>query len=273
MKLECEIKNRYTRGFTVGKPLVDIKPIGYGGAFATHEGHSSFLVSDMVSKKNLLIDCGSLVYRKLRETFLSDQIDAVYITHTHEDHIGSLSSLIYENWFVHKRKLAIFCHNNVRHILTKYLITVCNHDYNQFDMPPYREELLENLFPSFSLSDFNTTSFHFPDFPTAGLILDIKNKEEVFKVVFSGDLGVPVWDVIGEKGDLIFQDAGTYKFTEGHHLAVPHAYYEDCDRENVYLYHHFKEEVDVINKNCNHARSISDMIKEGDSFQIQIKEK
>ena len=272
MKLECEIKNRHNRGVTVGKPLVDIKPIGYGGAFATHEGHSSFLVSDMVSKKNLLIDCGSLIYKRLRETFLSDQIDAIYITHTHEDHIGSLSSLIYENWFVHKRKLVIFCHDNVRCKLTEYLITVCNHEYNQFDMPYYREEVLENLFPSFSLSDFNTTSFHFPNFPTAGLMLDVKSKGEVFKVVFSGDLGVPVWDVIGEKGDLIFQDAGTYKFTEDHHLAVPHAYYEDCDRENVYLYHHFKDEADVINKNCNHARSISDMIKEGDSFQIQIKE-
>lgn len=247
-----------------------ITPLGYGGAFATVEGNSSFLVKDMVSQKNILIDCGSLVYKELRDRELTDKIDWVYITHTHEDHIGSLSTLIYENWYIHKKRLKILCHPDVRHQLTAYLVTVCNHDYEHFELEYYWQDNFSKDFPSLKLEDFRTTNLHFPNLPTSGLKITILDQ---FEVVFSGDLGVSVADyldfdktLLKEGKAVIFQDAGSYKFTKETHEVIPHAFYQDCDNPNTFIYHHFENEVDIINKGLENAKSISSLFKERKSL-------
>ena len=176
------------------KNVASVTPIGYGGAFSVNEGNSSFVIRDHATENNLLVDCGSLVYKNLRERGLTNQIDWVYITHTHEDHIGSLSTLIYENWYVHKKKLKLLCHPAVRTQLTAYLVTVCNHDYEQFDMDYFWEEDFAEDFPSFQLEHFNTTDLHFPKLPTSGFSLTLLETD--FKVVFSGDLGLSVTEFL-----------------------------------------------------------------------------
>jgi len=262
--------SRYANNFML------ITPLGYGGAFSTVEGNSSFLVRDLKSKKNLLVDCGSLVYRELRERGLTDLIDWVYITHTHEDHIGSLSTLIYENWFIHKKKLKLLCHPAISHQLTTYLITVCNHEYEQFQLDHYWEEDFSKDFPSLQLDHFNTTDLHFPKLPTSGFILTLLETD--FKVVFSGDLGVDVTEfleldkkLLEKKEMVIFQDAGTYQFTEETHKVIPHAYYLDCDNPSTFIYHHFENEVPKMKENLKHAESIADMVKEKKSLLFHYK--
>ena len=69
-----------------------IKFVGTGGAFDTRLTNSSAIVFHQ--KRHLLIDCGHSVFPRLVETGAINLIDGVLITHLHDDHVGSLSSLI-----------------------------------------------------------------------------------------------------------------------------------------------------------------------------------
>lgn len=77
---------------------VPIRFIGAGGAHEIHLGNSAALLS--WAGKTFLIDCGFTVYPRLVQRNLVDQIDAVLITHLHDDHIGSLSALLYHRHFL-----------------------------------------------------------------------------------------------------------------------------------------------------------------------------
>ena len=258
--------------------ILEIHSIGYGNSFSTGEGNSSFFIVDSKSKKTLLLDCGSLVYKSLREKELSNKIDWIFITHTHEDHIGSLSTLIYENFFIHNRKLKIVCNSNIFYDVNNYLKRVCHHKDEQYEICVpntsllFEEEFIKD-FPSFNLNTFITTGKHFPDLPSSGLSLKLKDID--FEVVFSGDLGVSVVDELEldksslEQGKfLVFQDAGTFKFPDTH-LIPPHAYFENCDHPNSFLYHHMEHEVDIINNTCRLAKSIGTAANNNQHFVIK----
>ena len=69
--------------------------LGLGSAFNTDLGNTSAYIKKNTSL--LLIDCGSTVFSKLHRIGLLDGVSDIYviITHTHADHIGSLSDLIF----------------------------------------------------------------------------------------------------------------------------------------------------------------------------------
>ena len=74
---------------------MELKFLGKGAAFYPVLGNTS---AYFIYDKNLfLIDCGESVFKKVYEKDLFSEIDNLYvfITHTHSDHIGSLSSLIF----------------------------------------------------------------------------------------------------------------------------------------------------------------------------------
>ena len=73
-----------------------IKILGSGSAFDIEKTNSSFLVDDK------LVDWGYNVFTKLRKENID--VDKVFITHTHFDHIGSLETLAYYNFFIRKIK-------------------------------------------------------------------------------------------------------------------------------------------------------------------------
>lgn len=82
---------------------LQIKQIGNGGAFNFKETNSSFLIKS--DKTTMLFDCGHNVYHKLRalhelNEFNLKDLKAVYISHFDDDHIGSLKTLIYYQYFV-----------------------------------------------------------------------------------------------------------------------------------------------------------------------------
>lgn len=83
-----------------------IQFIGTGGAFDVEYGNSAAILT--VSGQNILIDCGHSVFPELVKSGLADTIDAVILTHLHDDHAGSLSSLIlYHQIVLNKGKVKI----------------------------------------------------------------------------------------------------------------------------------------------------------------------
>jgi len=79
------------------------RQLGNSSAFNTKMTNSSFLVEE--GGKQLLVDCGYNVFTELKrleelgELDLS-KIDNIFITHTDDDHIGSLKAFLYYRYFV-----------------------------------------------------------------------------------------------------------------------------------------------------------------------------
>lgn len=94
--------------------------LGVGAAMAP----TSMWQSNMVLEKNgrrLLIDAGGDVRHSLKEQFpgihpgnISTEIDAIYISHLHADHIGGLEGIALCSYFVppHRRPL-LFCNDRL----------------------------------------------------------------------------------------------------------------------------------------------------------------
>lgn len=77
-----------------------LKFLGRGCSFLPKEGNTSAYYK--IDNRLLLIDCGELVFSKIMDINLLDNIKEVniLITHMHSDHIGSLSNLIYYLYYI-----------------------------------------------------------------------------------------------------------------------------------------------------------------------------
>jgi ribonuclease BN (tRNA processing enzyme) len=81
-----------------------IKFLGVGGAFAPiSKGNSNMLITS--NGKHMLIDCGGSVQYTLKDEFKVDprDIDALWISHLHADHIGSLEWFAFYRHFMPKK--------------------------------------------------------------------------------------------------------------------------------------------------------------------------
>jgi ribonuclease BN (tRNA processing enzyme) len=78
--------------------MTTIYALGTGSAFTMKGYQTNFLISR--NGKNLLIDCGSDVRFSLaKAAFSYKDIDAVYISHAHADHVGGLEFLGFCTYF------------------------------------------------------------------------------------------------------------------------------------------------------------------------------
>ncbi len=90
---------------------MEIKPLGVGSAFSGFsgepKGNTCFILS--AAGKKYLIDVPKDLFAYFRAAGEDvRQIDGVFLTHIHEDHFGDLGSLLFEKYFVEKKKLDIY---------------------------------------------------------------------------------------------------------------------------------------------------------------------
>ena len=86
-----------------------IEVIGVGGAFSHELGNASVLVWDNLLQSAVLFDCGYTIFSDLRKKETKEKrniisnIDSVFISHLHDDHYGSLGTLLeYRFWALGK---------------------------------------------------------------------------------------------------------------------------------------------------------------------------
>ncbi|HEY9070435.1 MAG TPA: MBL fold metallo-hydrolase [Candidatus Ozemobacteraceae bacterium] len=84
--------------------MFSIRFIGVGSAFTTREYYQSNALIIAPSGRKLLIDCGSQAQFALEELGINNgnvgsEIDGVYISHLHADHVGSLEWLALVTYF------------------------------------------------------------------------------------------------------------------------------------------------------------------------------
>lgn len=83
--------------------MLKITSLGHGGAFAgINKGNTSFLIE--IDDKKLLFDCGTLTPYILRDEMGINfhEIDAVYISHSHADHVGGLPLFLQSRYWIPK---------------------------------------------------------------------------------------------------------------------------------------------------------------------------
>lgn len=78
-----------------------LKFIGSGSAFNTKLGNNSAFYKH--GKEMILIDCGSNIFQRIKESNLLEGIEKIHvlITHTHADHVGSLADLVLYTYYSH----------------------------------------------------------------------------------------------------------------------------------------------------------------------------
>ena len=101
------------------KPLMEINFLGTGGAFNPEEGNSCVLLRTQFG--DVLIDCGSTTYADLKKRIFLPNVKYVFITHFHEDHIGSLSTLLFDRYTIDEEVVNIECIKGVAKPVKTYL--------------------------------------------------------------------------------------------------------------------------------------------------------
>ena len=90
--------------------------LGSGSAFTNPKNgnYQSNMILESPDKKRLLIDCGTQVHQALDDQGLSIlDINAIYISHLHSDHIGGLEETAFKTYFS-KKRLQLFCDAKTR---------------------------------------------------------------------------------------------------------------------------------------------------------------
>jgi len=90
-----------------------IIPIGVGSAFSMKNFQTNLIIEN--NNKNLLVDAGSDIRFSLKEQGKSyKDIDALYVTHLHADHIGGVEYLAFCSYFdPSKDKIKLYGHKDV----------------------------------------------------------------------------------------------------------------------------------------------------------------
>lgn len=215
----------------------EIKFLGTGGAFDIAQGNSAAIVN--WQGKKILLDCGYTVYTRLRELNLVDALDYVLITHLHDDHVGSLSTLLYHRHFITNNPLTLLYPDDAfRDVLCKYLAYPMQNAENYCTL-----EVLASL----AGTDYvDTYGLHVPEMYTYAYLFG----EGEDGIVFSGDLGdgnflFKYLDQMPDCPTTVFHDT-CFRNTRAHaHYSVVQTH---LDKYKIYGYHHNPAENPADNK-------------------------
>lgn len=231
--------------------------LGVGSAFTTAEYYQSNLLLTAASGKKMLIDCGSDARLALTEWALSNEgvrpdIDAVYISHLHSDHIGGLEWLAFKSYFTpntQRPKLFLvkdFSKNIWNHALRAGLeciedkIMTLSDYFEPIEVSPGSPFQWENI----RLTPFKTLHVRNSVRPMHSFGLIIQTLEQEEALIFTSDTVLHqgllnLFEKWAPKMRFIFQDCETSTFSTGVHAH----YTELCPlpeklRRKMWLYHY-----------------------------------
>lgn len=194
---------------------MQIKFIGTGGAFDYKYGNSSAWIT--YKDAHILIDCGYSVYPRLQEKDLIRKINYILITHLHDDHAGSLATMILHHKHVcrsTKNLVVLYPTEAFKDDISAFL------SYSLIDPDEYL--IFQSLDEVEGIGALDTTNLHATGMKSFAYYF----QEEDDLLLYSGDIGQP---------DILFDFLKTQKYSNirvFHEMCFKkmdgvHTYYKD----------------------------------------------
>jgi ribonuclease BN (tRNA processing enzyme) len=158
---------------------MQIKFLGTGGAFDVNYLNSAALLK--FRERNILIDCGFTVFPALIHKNLINRVDYILLTHLHNDHIGSLPTLLLYKNIIEKSPRPVIIYPSEH--LKKQLYAILEPQVKNPDK--YAEFVPLDQFKGITAID--TFGQHSEGMQTYAYVFD----EDEDRIAYSGDLGKP----------------------------------------------------------------------------------
>lgn len=155
-----------------------IKFLGTGGAFDVDCLNSAALME--FRNKNILVDCGFTVFPTLVKKNLINRVEYILLTHLHNDHCGSLATLLFYKTIIEKSEKPVILYQTEQFRQQVYSFL----QIQMKDVDKYVEFSPLDQFEGISCID--TYGQHADHMQTYAFIF-----EEDYRIAYSGDLGKP----------------------------------------------------------------------------------
>jgi len=151
--------------------------LGTGGPFDFTYGNSSALVE--FKDHTILLDCGFSVYATLRQHQLTRTAEYLLLTHLHNDHTGSLATMLLHRHYINQNNRPIFLYpdDDFKEEVYEFLRLQLQKPEKYVDFTPLSE------FPGITAID--TFGQHAEHLQTYAYIFEEKSR----RIAYSGDLG------------------------------------------------------------------------------------
>lgn len=247
--------------------------LGVGSAFAFSNYQSNMVLE--VNGQRLLIDAGSDLRHSLKESGLTPKdVNSVYISHLHADHIGGMEYLAFITYFGGSHKLGLIANSSLIDGLWDSLKGGIASIQNKI-------VTLSDYFPSITRCGpngtfkFNGVTFQlvqsvhvmngFDIVPSYGLIWVAQSGQKVFLTTDSQFCPRQI-ETFYNDSDIIFQDCEIAKYPSG-----VHAHYNDLKtlppeiRAKMWLYHYNDgERPDAV------SDGFAGFVQQGQSFDLSV---
>ncbi|QLF85900.1 hydrolase [Bacillus phage Tomato] len=218
-----------------------LKFIGRGSAFNTEEGSNSAYF--IYGKEIILIDCGTETFKRLNESGILKEFTniRVLVTHTHDDHVGSLASLILYNYFcmgeMKEKNIWVYSPYDIKlkDVLHK---AGCSTEYYH---PRNFDNNIDMKFEDYEdIEIVAVPQKHVEEILSYGYVIEVDGKT----IYYSGDTCLLPWFVkkptIINKFDYIYQDTSWLHYEGNVHLSLANLVNAVPDmklRERIYCMH------------------------------------
>ena len=249
MQLHMDIISK-EKGLTM-----EIKILGAGSAFCLGNYQSNFIIN--IEGNNLLLDCGGDIRFSLKEQGMSyKDINAVYISHAHADHVGGLEYLAFSTMFdPSAKKPILFCEkqllnevwpNTLRgglETIEGRLVTLADY-FDIIEVPQNGGFIFEDV--EFNLVQTVHVASKYRIVPSYGLMfINPNNKERIFWTSDTQFCPETYIKAAYNESDLILHDCETSPYKSGVHSNFIDLVTLPLETKNKMWLYHYQDNVSL----------------------------